>query len=130
MSVDITPIMNALVAVVAACILGLSPFVAPAIINYFKISKDSVLATRVETGVKALAQVGVAEATSLGQHNDVITSSHPAVVKALTQASAGFTAAQSALGITDATIAQRVAGQMTALLTPAPITLTPSVKVS
>lgn len=130
MSVDITPIMNALVAAIAACILGLSPFVAPAIISYFKISKDSALAIRVQTGVNALAQVGVAEATSLGEHNDVITSSHPAVIKALTQASAGFTAAQTTLGITDATIAQRVAGQMTALLTPPPITLTPTVKVS
>lgn len=118
MSVNIAPIMNALVAAVAACILALAPFIGPAIIGYFKISKDSALAIRVQTGVNALAQVGIAEATSLGQHNDIITSSHPAVIKALTQASVGFTEATAALNITDATIAQRVAGQMTALLTP------------
>ena len=118
--VDISPLVQALVAVAAAVITTLAPYVAYLVTKHLKIANDSLLATRVSTGVNALAQVAVAEAASIGAHNATITVNHPAVQAALTKASAGFVVAQNALGITDATIAQRVAGQVTALLPAVP----------
>jgi hypothetical protein len=124
LTVDISPIVQALVAIAAATITGAIPIVTLWLNKHLKISQDSILATRVATGVTAMAQIANSEIASIGAHNLTVQVKNVAVANALSKASVGFNAAAAASGTTPAMVASRVDGALAAMLT-APIPVAP-----
>jgi hypothetical protein len=87
--------------------------------KHLGVATDSALATRVQTGVNALAQVALGELQKAAAAHPTVDVKNAAVASAVSQATASFVKAAAALGITQASIADRVTGALAEKLTPA-----------
>lgn len=117
MTVDITNLEQAIISFVGVIAVPLAGWIAFKINKATGISADSAQATRVATGINAMAELAQGELASLAAHNPTIDIKNKVVANAVSQASAGFNAAAAAVGTTPAQVQQRVLGALEAKLT-------------
>jgi hypothetical protein len=118
MYVDIQFVEQCSLALVLPVFGVLGGWLALRVERHLGVATDSALATRVQTGVNALAQVALGELQKDVAAHPTIEVKNAAVARALARASASFTAAAATLGITPATLADRVTGALAEKLPP------------
>ena len=120
MQVDITFYEQAALTILGAVMTVAVPWVSASIISHLKIASNSATATRVETGVNALAQLAAGDLAKTVAGHPTIDVKNAAVARAMTTTTATLKTAQDAMGISDEVLAQRVAGALAGML-PAPV---------
>ena len=116
-TIDITTLEQAVISFVGVIAVPLAGWIAYKINKVTGITADSAQATRVATGVNAMAELAQGELASLAAHNPTIEIKNKAVANAVSQASDSFTAAATAVGTTPAQVTQRVLGALETKLT-------------
>lgn len=119
--VDISPLLQAIVAAAAAVITVLASLSTAWLNKHLKLSQNSLMYNRVAAGVNSLAQIALAELRSVEAHNLTIEVKNTAVAHALSHATASFTTIAASLGLSDTTITTWVTGALESLLSPPPV---------
>lgn len=130
-AVDISGLEQSVIAFVGVVAVPFAGWLAYKFNKATNIASDSAQATRVATGINAMAELAQGELASLAAHNPTIDIKNKAVSNAVAQASTSFNAATKAIGTTPDQVTQRVLGALetkltTALAVPVVINAVPS----
>jgi hypothetical protein len=123
-TVDISGLEQALISAAVVILGPLAAYVALRINKALGIAQNSAAATRVQTGVEALADAAHGELVSLAEHNPTIEIKNKAVANAVATVSDGLSEATKLTGTTPAQLTQRVLGALQTKLNSAPIVTT------
>ena len=116
MTVDFSPVVNALVGVAALVIPAIGVALTTMIYKHFGIQQNAAFATRLNTAIAAEAQGIVPQMTAAVDKYAQIDIKNAAVAKAAQNLEAGAQKAADTLGVTQATVAARIDGVVTGLM--------------
>ena len=119
MTLDLSPIVQALVSAMALAITAAVPVAMTWLFQHLKISKDSLAATTINTAVTAVSQAAISTMTKAVPTGPIdLTVKASAIATAVDNLSPGTLAAMALRGVSKALVAQRVDGEITKALAP------------
>lgn len=119
MSVDISPIVQALVGVAATSIPVLGALIYKEVLKYCHIGNDTATAQRVQHGVDAISDIALSLLQKAAASSETVSVSG-VVAQALETASNGLLTASVRQGTTPEMLAARVTGSLIAKASAAP----------
>ena len=120
MTLDLSPIVQALVSAMALAITAAVPVAMTWLFQHLKISKDSIAATTINTAVTAVSQAAISTMTKAVPTGPIdLTVKASAIARAVDNLSPGTLAAMALRGVSKELVAQRVDGEITKALAPA-----------